>query len=337
MTVTIYFAGGEDSDLYTFTGYVATSSGLFRSAYARCALGCGNNGYWQSHPAFTSPATTFWASGWSMQTSAPGGASTNNVTLMGFLDSGLVQRLAIMGTGAAQTYKLVKIDNSGTITQLGSNFTLTNWGVTLMKLIMFVDYKVAGTVTIYQQSTTGTVQVLTYSGDVTTNSATNLSYIRVGSPNQAGAFADFCWSEVMVSDTDLRSWNLQTLAPVANGNTHNFDTGTPAASNVNETTLSDATLDGSTTAGQIDQYTIPAIASGTYTIVAVGVSARMQKGSSGPSKADLGVRSGGTDYWSSDQALTLAWDQYMNWWTTDPNTSATWAALPTNIGLKSVA
>ena len=126
-------------------------------------------------------------------------------------------------------------------------------------------------------------------------------------------------------------------APTAHGNTHNFDTGSPAASNVNETSLNDATLDGSASAGQIDQYTIPSIAAGTFTITAVGVSARCQKGASGPTKMDLGVRSGGSDYWSSDQALTTTWAGYQNWWVTDPNTAATWAALPSNIGLKSVA
>jgi hypothetical protein len=114
-------------------------------------------------------------------------------------------------------------------------------------------------------------------------------------------------------------WILQTLAPVANGNTHNFDTGTPGRSKVNENTLNDTTLDGSTTAGQIDQYTIPVPSHpGTFAIVAVGVSARMQKGTSGPSKMDLGVRSGGTDYWSTDISLGASWATSQNWWTTDP-------------------
>ncbi len=130
--------------------------------------------------------------------------------------------------------------------------------------------------------------------------------------------------------------SLQSLAPVANGNTHNFDTGTPAAANVNEITLSDGTVDGSTTAAQIDQYTIPALATGSFSILAVGVSARMQKGTSGPTKMDLGVRST-SDYWSADQVLTVTWAAYQNWWTTDPNTaSSPWAALPSNIGLQSV-
>jgi len=239
------------------------------------------------------------------------------------------EKLAIYGSGTNGVAAAFKVSNAGVATQLGSNFSLPFSTSSVDKLDFYIDYQAAGTFTVYLNG----IQVFTYSGDVTTDGTTTLTGLRLAS---LGHSRNFNWSEVMLTDFDTRSWNLQTLAPVANGNTHNFDTGSPAASNVNEITLSDATLDGSTSAGQIDQYTLPAIASGTYSIVSIGVSARLQKGSSGPSKMDLGVRSGGSDYWSSDQTLTTAWTDYQNWWMTDPNTSATWAALPTNIGLKSV-
>jgi hypothetical protein len=52
---------------------------------------------------------------------------------------------------------------------------------------------------------------------------------------------------------------------------------------------------------------------------------------------DAVVRSGTTDYLSSDFSLTTAWANYQNWWMTDPNTAGlVWAALPVNIGLKSI-
>ena len=129
---------------------------------------------------------------------------------------------------------------------------------------------------------------------------------------------------------------LQTLAPVANGNTHNFDTGTPLASNVNEVVLSQATLDGSTTAGQIDQYTIPALVAGSYSIVDVSITAQLIKGASGPSKMDLGVRSGAVDTWGADKSLFNYWESFQSNWALDPATTLAWAALPTNIGIKSV-
>jgi hypothetical protein len=271
-----------------------------------------------------------------------GNAFNTQFLFMGWVDAGGVQRLWLRNanlqpTGGLIQMQLCKTNAAGTTTQLGSNFGLqyNNNSHVTSKLDFNINYGASGTVTIYQNG----VSMFTFSGDTTTDSVTSLSgcYIKCGCPVQAGLTlnAILSWSEFIVADVDTRSMSLQTLQPVANGNTHNFDTGTPAAANVNETTLNDATLDGSSSAGQIDQYTIGSLVSGA-TIIAVGISARMAKGSSGPSKMDLGFRISGADYWSSDISLNLAWTCQQNWWLTDPSTSASWAALPTNIGLKSV-
>ncbi len=324
---TIYFGGGEDSEFYQVGGgTVTTVAGWYRSAYARCGLMTNNilTSYWQNWLPFT--VSTFWTSArWGFGASSTAAAGYKMVA---WLDSSALERIRLISTGT-NAWKFEKVNGSGTATQLGAGFTLVPTVIVPDKLDVYIVYNAAGTITLYLNG----IQYFTYSGDVTTDSLTALNNIRFGSTSNG---ANTAWSEVILADTDTRSWNLQTLPPVANGNTHDFDTGSPAASNVNEIVLSDATLDGSTTAGQIDQYTIPSIAGGTYTIVSIGVSSRMQKGVSGPSKMDLGVRSGGTDYWSSDQTLTVAWADYQNWWSTDPNTAATWAALPSNIGLKSV-
>ncbi len=324
---TIYFAGGEDEAFYQVGGGLSSGNTFyFRSTYARGMLfsQASSACYWQNWQAFN--VSTFW-------TSARLGATSwaaSGFRVVGWTDSAFVERLQIVGVGT-NTWKAQKIDGSGTVTQLGSNFTCvcSNLSGAPDKLDIFMVYAAAGTFTVYLNG----VQVFTYSGDITTNSATALANIRLGSVTNG---ANVGWSEIILADTDTRSWSLQTLAPVANGNTHNFDIGSPAASNVNEFVLNDATIDGATTAGLIDQYTIPAIAGGTYTITAIVVSARLQKGATGPTKMDLGVRSGGVDYWSSDISLTTAWVGYQNVWNTDPNTTATWASLPINIGLKSV-
>ncbi len=327
---TIYFGGGEDCDFYQVGGgTVTTNTFYYRTTYARCALLCTalTTCYWQNWLPFN--ISTFW-------TSARWGYSGANATgtafnLISWVDSSNLERIRIITTNTINQFRVEKVDASGTATQLGSSFLLvpSNLSGSPDKLDVYMVYNSVGTFTVYLNG----IQYFTYSGDVTTNSVTALANIRFGNGSGTGNSA---WAEVILADTDTRSWNLQTLPPVANGNTHNFDTGSPAASNVNEIVLNDSTLDGSTTSGQIDQYTIPAIAGGTYTIISIGVSARMQKGASGPSKMDLGVRSGGSDFWSSDQVLTVAWTDYQNWWATDPNTSATWGGLPTNIGLKSV-
>jgi hypothetical protein len=79
------------------------------------------------------------------------------------------------------------------------------------------------------------------------------------------AFSNQTWTPV--SDSDTRGMaGLVTLPPVANGNTHNFDVGTPAASNVNKIIINDSTFDGATTPGLIDQYTIGSLPAGSWQI-----------------------------------------------------------------------
>lgn len=344
--MTIYFAGGEDSEFTAFgPAAVSTTASSFRSSFARCCLGLNASvtpGWWQSNVAIPTIPNPCWLGmqhDLDLTTNAAGSSSVQ--PHWGFIDNTGVYRLWFGATGGgasggAYPLKCMKTNLAGTSTQLGSNFNIPYTTSThqTFKLDTFVNYGASGAVQVYVNG----VQVFSFSGDTTTDSLTNMNgmFIRLGSSCNQNLNGPIGWSECILADADTRSLSLQTLAPVANGNTHSFDTGSPAASNVNETTLNDSTLDGSSVAGQIDEYTIPSIASGSYGIIAVGVSARMAKGSSGPSKMDLALRSGTTDYLSSDQVLSLAWQNYQNWWMTDPNTSAAWTALPVNIGLKSV-
>ncbi len=326
--MTILFAGGEDSDFLSIGGGgISTSVNNRRSSYSRCALGGINTfGAWISGYSFS--ASSFWTT-----------LRVNNMTTSGnaylftAYDTNFVRRLQFRCSGNIffpATMNVEKVNAAGSATSLGT-YTQpqgTAIGGQTDKIDIFVNYAVSGQILIYMNG----LPLFSYSGDVTTDSVTSLCHVGTGVCGSTTAW----FSEMIVADVDTRNFSLQTLAPVANGNTHNWDTGSPAAANVNEITLDDTTLDGSTTAGQIDQYTIPAPVSGSLSIMAVGISARMTKGTTGPSKMDLGVRSSGADYWSSDLTLITAWGNYQNWWSTDPATSAAWTGLPTNIGLKSV-
>jgi hypothetical protein len=77
---------------------------------------------------------------------------------------------------------------------------------TLEKLDWFINYAVAGEVTLYRNG----VQFCDFVGDVTTDSVTSLSAFDISSFNSvfAGSF-----SEMIVSTTDTRSFNLFLCAP----------------------------------------------------------------------------------------------------------------------------
>jgi hypothetical protein len=233
-----------------------------------------------------------------------------------------------MNTGGL--FGVFKVATAGTETQLGSSFQMSLSQYLQDKLDVYFDNAASGNVKIYLNG----VLYFNYSGDTRTET-TSMAHVRLGN-NATAVNSQMHWSEIMVLDHDTRTCSLQPLIPAANGNTHDFDVGTPAAANINEISVSDSTVDGATTNGMIDQYTINAIAAGTYTILALGITARAAKGDTGPANLQLGVRITATDYWDSSQALTVAWEAYQKWWTVSPATSATWAALPVNIGVKAV-
>lgn len=338
----IYFAGGEDIDFLIQGNTVINTGGTnYRTTFARCALN--NSGtttfdtIFNKKP-FSVGSAAFWAAA-RLGQSFPGGiigseqfklADVNRITR--------IRMRLTSNTNAPQTFAVEKVTAAGVATSLFTGsfvYDTINPGTESTQFAWHVQYAVAGFCELYYKG----VLLGSFTGDVTTDGITDLAYIGLG--NNANGPRNF-WSECMVTDFDPRACSLQTFAPVANGNTHNFDTGTPAAANVNEVTLNLATLDGSTTAGQIDEYTTGAVAAGTFDVAAYGVSAFLSKGTSGPSKADLAVRTGGADFFSADQVLSTFYDNFQNWWTTNPNTAAAWltsqigSTAGFNIGVKSV-
>lgn len=339
---TIYWAGGEDSDFASVVNSTMDNSNgsTYRSSFARGAVKCptgssGTPGLFAFTPNVITTAS-FWFHG---QVFIDDANPNQPLWLLNLRDSGGTARIILRNDAShAGLLQICKVNASGTVTVLAS----TPAGVFPVSLLtpvdLFVNYAVSGQATLYVNQ----VQQATFSGDVTTDSVTQLASVQLGTTFSGGTA---WWSEMILADSDTRTYSLFTMIPQANGNTHNFDTGSPSApvaSQVNEFVLDDTTWDGSTTAGQIDEYTLNAVPAGTFAVRAVGVSARMVKGTTGPSKADLAVRTGGSDFFSSDQSLTLGLANYQNWWVTNPNTSAAWttsqigAAAGFNIGVKSV-
>lgn len=332
-----FFIGGEDHDFQKIgvaTVDIATTAAR-RTSNARCSLRVGpgiaaTDGWFA---VFSTPLTSFWWTGrvyFSAITAFPATA----YDLVAFYD-GITRRLNLGVDTVANTPHLVlyKQTASGTRTALATSSN---------QLVIATQYKIDIQVIAYGASCTVNVYLdnvlwLTFSGNPITDSATSLSGFAVGGvANSSSSY----WSEIIVSSNETRMLSLVTLPALANGNTFNWTTGT--TTDLSEVTLTDATLASSATAGQIAQSTITSTGvTGNPIIQAVAISARAQKGTTGPSKADLGVRTAATDYWSADIALPVTLDRINNIWETNPNTSAPWLYTDLtnagfNIGMKSV-
>jgi hypothetical protein len=157
--------------------------------------------------------------------------------------------------------------------------------------------------------------LITYTGDVTVSGVSSLEAAALS----ANGANDWEVSEVIVADSDTRNLSLVTMAPTAAGTT---DQWTGAYSGVNETTLSTASPNSSTTSGQDQQYELTALPSGTFSVLAVKISAYAETASSENLK--LGFNSGGTVGVDGGQALTTAWATYESLFPQNPVTAAAW-------------
>lgn len=329
--MTFYFIGGEDID-FTKIGACSVDTATTaarRTGNARCALkvgtSAGTTDGWQA--ALSAAVSSFW---WSGQFYAASGVTTGYESVA-FLD-GTVRRL-VLKTNSALKLELYKRTATPSDTLLATS-SVTITGNVLTKLDVHVVYGTSGSVDVYS----GGTLILSYSGDVTTNSATTLTGFVVGAMGSSGLSA--LWSEIMCASVDTRGFSLVTMAPAANGNTFAW---TNSYANIDETTLDDTDLCTSSTVGDLAQTTITAlsgISSGNPAIRAVGVTARAQKGGTGPQNAYLNVRTGGNDYLSSVQALPAAFGRVAAVFESNPATSGAWAytdltAAGFNIGVKS--
>lgn len=312
---TYYFAGGEDHDFTKLgsCGVNTSNTDARRTAYARCGLSVAYSNPGEGWVGtLSSSASAFWFSARAYSLASP----SSGFELLAFNDASGVKRLVVDISSSG--FRLAKYNAAGTLTSLATSAVSLAY-TTLQKLDAYLNYTASGSFQLYLDGTL----VLSYTGDMLTDSATSIAAFRLGSQN---ASTGTIWSEVICSDSDTRSMSLVTLAPSANGNTFNFTSG--SVSSINETTLDDGTVITSNTVGQIAQFTVGSSGiSGSAAIKAVYLSARASKGSTGPQTMKFNVRTGGADYAGTALALqngSLARVAYT--FSTNPASSSPWAA-----------
>jgi hypothetical protein len=244
----------------------------------------------------------------------------------------------LRATASASTWGVWTRTSAAVFTQLGSNFTTTGMTTTgPIGLDINVVYGSSGSITVYL----GGTQVFTYSGNVTTDSATTLSGIEIA--GMGAGTQNVTWSEVIVADSSTIAMGLWQMNSATAGNAQTW-AGT--ASSVNKQTISDTTFISAASAGLINEYRSGGIAlpAGAYTVPAIKMVARALVGATGPQNLEYVTRVGSTDYvggsWGppvGSFANDIA--NYMQ--ATNPGTSAAWqtsdlTASTFNYGVESV-
>lgn len=313
---------------------VDTTSGHFDSTYTRFGLQPSSSGG-TTFPtsnrvetnAFSSASSDFWVGFEYYVTSS---ATTSNNNLVYFYDGATI-RLALRGTGTNQQIKLTKRDNAAATTDLTTATGNTCAGTTKCRMDIHVVYGTSGSVEVFNNG----VSILSYTGDITTNSATTLNKAAFAG---TGSVPNVTFTQIVVATTDTRSTHLTTCAPLATGNTQSW---TGSVGNVNPNTANDANFNYSTTSNQLSQWTTSCSISSTAAITDVWQAGRLARGTLGPQTFRWLLRLSGADYDNgADQSLSTGFANYTyQWGALSPATGTGWTNSELtsgfNLGVKS--
>lgn len=341
---TILFAGGEDVDFNCGgTCTTSTTAGHFRSDWARSALFLNDNSL--ADPPTNRIITSnfagqgsIWVHGQYINIiNGAGNASTGtNSQLLRVMATDGNPAVVIRGTGTGGQVKISTRSTAGVFVDLvtcGTDFP----SAILDKFDFFLNYSASGEATIYKNGTS----VCTYSGDVTTDGRTQVQAVELYSAVY-GTSDGGKWSEVIVATTDTRGKNLLRLTPNGAGNAVQWDGTNPCTDILDNDPYNDASVASTPTNDELLQCTVTnTIPAGSWRVDAVSMSTRMLRGATGPQNFQFVTRTGGTDYFSSDQAPSTSFSNFRSYiQETNPGTATTWStsdltAVGFNIGLKS--
>jgi hypothetical protein len=335
--MTDFFVGVEDINFSPIgTPEVNAGGALYRPAWARCALACGLPGgfgrasYWRvpSYWGLAVAGAWWWTARiYSLMD------TTAAYPFMSFLSAGDVPRLEIWvgpPTGIANAvWQIWKIDAAGNRTYL-TTFTGPIGQSAVQKIDIYVNYSTSGSIRVWADSD----MLASFDGDVTTDGVATLTGFQIG------PYAQIWCSEMLWSDVDTRSIiGVATLAPLANGNTDNWDAG--AVSDVNEIVFNDGTVNSSGTAGQLQQYTVAPLPVTQGAVRSVMLSARAAALPGGPQNLDLVLRTNSVDTGSLMAAPGAGFNNGPGAiWQGNPVTGLPWTlhdliSPPFNIGMQS--
>jgi hypothetical protein len=322
-SATLLFSGGEDIDftcLGSGTCAPGTNSSQFRPAWARESITIFGSTADPPSSRFATPVlpanSTLWVHAQLCLDNCGGIGTSSGAQLFRFFDSSGNPALIVRGTGTSGQVKISTRTATGTFTDLVTCSSAANTSLT--QIDVFVNYGTSGEVAFYNNS----VRVCDFTGNVTNgDGATTLNQVEFSS---AGGVAQ--WSEIIIATTDTRAMARFTANTVANGNTTGFS-GTNICSSIwNATSVNDANFGFTGAANILHECTIKStIPTGSYTVLALVMSARALVGSSGPLHFDFLTRVGGTDFPSTDFAPTTSFSNISNYiQATNPATSSPW-------------
>lgn len=319
----------EAEDFTTVTGvyvYATAGSQAFRSGYQRGALyqttSDANAMIYKAMPS--AKTTQCFTARMGGQGNGWGGATS---PLFVVTDGGT----PILGVWSTVTTGYLKIRkyNGSTWDDLATGAKPTTGSP--IRLDMYVEnYGASGRVRVWLREVAGVAPAVlwldTGTVDISTTGHTSFDGIiasivnpgSVSSPTDLNSTA----AELIFADEPTMRLNLATIYPNAAGDTNTWDSGTYAS--VDELAADTGDFTESGTAGQLFLANVTDLPSTAETPQNVQVTVLAAKGTSGPTKIALAIKTHSTVYYSGEFSLTEAYAPYSFIWSVNPNTSAAW-------------
>lgn len=311
--MSVLWAGGEDHQFkITNNPTVITTSGQFRSGYARCVL-CGND-YCTGSPFPGGSITDCWFSFRvyiGHYSGYESGAIMAGLTYTGKNGDGLY--LALSGTTSLRLVTRAGATVTTLATEASASFTASD--IYKIDVCLTSFNSASANVKVYVNG--GSSARIDYTGDVRVSSMTALDSVAFKGYSY---FASVTMSEFIVADEDTRTMSVVTNYLNAAGDTNDW---TGAYTDIDETTLNDADLIYTNTDAKDFQANLSATPSGTFGVKAVLVSARAVKSSDASvGTLKLGIKSGSTVDVDAGHALATALENHERIMTVNPVTSS---------------
>ncbi len=320
--MTILWCGGEDIDFPLGANPPVVNSSAPRAGYARTDIS--SSGFGCSNPFPGGAITDCWFSFHPSKSNTP----ATSTLFCGLVKAsvGLSSGLWV-GVSTSSASKLALFTYNGTTkTQLAAE-SGTSWSVG-GNLNQRIDVRVASfgasaTVEVYFNG----ALIISFTGDVGMSGTVT----SVDSMGISGLLTT-SMSEFIVTTEDVRAYTgLVTMALTGAGTLQDWTS--PTFSNINQTNFSDANPASSNTNAQEVEYNVTNMPSGTFSVRAVKIAARMAKSATpAVTQVELGYDNGGTDGYGTGatKAVTTSYTTYEQLDTVDPTTSSAWLLADMN-------
>lgn len=256
--------------------------------------------------------------------------------LIRFSDSGGTTTITVLRNTSYKT-ELRLGSYGGTVIATGSR--TISAGTTYLVEIYYAPLNSGGTFTLKIDG----VQEISYTGD-TTAGLENILDFRLGSPSAGSVYGYSYYDDFIVDDANwIGKTYIQGLTITGSGTTTQWDpsTGSNYAC-VDEVPYSDTDYVYTNTNDEIDTYALSNLSGTIASIKAMALTARAAyDGSPTPTHIQLGVRSGGSDYFATDfsppSSFGFLGQRILE---VNPATSAAWTESGVNaleVGMKATA